>query len=91
MKKHYERYTPEIVEKVCGTSKAQFLKVCEYIGSTGKAGRGQPAEQRRAAANDADHLILGRRGTGGFSRLTLGSVSSQVAQHAACPVTIVPD
>ncbi len=39
MKQHYERYTPEIVEKVCGTPKAQFLKVCEYIGSTGKAGR----------------------------------------------------
>ena len=43
------------------------------------------------AAKDADHLILGRRGTGGFSRLTLGSVSSQVAHHASCPVTIVPD
>ena len=43
------------------------------------------------AAREADHLILGRRGTGGFNRLTLGSVSSQVAHHAECPVTIVPD
>ena len=52
---------------------------------------GQPAEQMLEAAKEADHLILGRRGTGGFNRLTLGSVSSQVAHHADCPVTIVPD
>jgi nucleotide-binding universal stress UspA family protein len=52
---------------------------------------GQPAAQMLEAAKDADHLILGRRGSGGFNRLALGSVSSQVAQHAPCPVTIVPD
>jgi nucleotide-binding universal stress UspA family protein len=52
---------------------------------------GQPAEQLIEAAKDADQLVLGRRGTGGFSRLTMGSISSQVAQHASCPVTIVPD
>jgi formate dehydrogenase major subunit len=34
MKKHYSRYTPEMVEKVCGTPKEQFLKVAEMIGST---------------------------------------------------------
>ena len=39
MKQHYARYTPDIVEKICGTPKDKFLKVCEYIGSTGKAGR----------------------------------------------------
>ncbi len=39
MKQHYARYTPDIVEKICGTPKDKFLKVCEYIGSTGRAGR----------------------------------------------------
>ena len=39
MKAHYARYTPEVVDKICGTPKDKFLKVCEYIGSTGKAGR----------------------------------------------------
>jgi nucleotide-binding universal stress UspA family protein len=52
---------------------------------------GQPTAQLLEAAQGADHLILGRRGSGGFNRLTLGSVSSQVAHHAPCPVTIVPD
>ena len=39
MKVHYSRYTPEMVEKICGTPKDKFLKVCEYIGSTGRAGK----------------------------------------------------
>ena len=34
LKKHYGRYTPEMVEKICGTPKEQFLKVAEMIAST---------------------------------------------------------
>jgi formate dehydrogenase major subunit len=34
LKKHYSRYTPEMVSKICGTPKEQFLKVAEMIGST---------------------------------------------------------
>jgi len=34
LKKHYSRYTPEMVEKVCGTPKDQFLKVADMIAST---------------------------------------------------------
>ena len=34
MKQHYSRYTPEMVEKICGTPKDQFLKVCEMLAST---------------------------------------------------------
>ena len=33
MKKHYERYTPEMVEEVVGMSKAQFEELAETIGS----------------------------------------------------------
>jgi len=39
LKKHYSRYTPEMVEKVCGTPKEQFLKVAEMISSTASADR----------------------------------------------------
>jgi hypothetical protein len=42
------------------------------------------------ASEDADLLIVGSRGAGGFTRLMMGSVSSQVSHHAHCPVVIVP-
>jgi formate dehydrogenase major subunit len=34
LKKHYARYTPDMVERVCGTPKEKFQQVCELIGST---------------------------------------------------------
>jgi nucleotide-binding universal stress UspA family protein len=42
------------------------------------------------AAQDADMLVVGSRGGGGFAHLLLGSVSSQVIQNAPCPVVTVP-
>ena len=39
LKKHYSRYTPDLVSKVSGTPKEQFLKVCEYIADTAAANK----------------------------------------------------
>jgi nucleotide-binding universal stress UspA family protein len=49
-----------------------------------------PARGLLGAAGDADLLVVGARGMGGFRGLLLGSVSQQVAHHAPCPVVIVP-
>ena len=34
LREHVSRYTPEVVENICGTPKADFLTVCEYIAET---------------------------------------------------------
>jgi formate dehydrogenase-N alpha subunit len=39
LKQHVERYTPEVVEQICGTPKDAFLKVAEIVTSTGNAAR----------------------------------------------------
>ncbi|MDP9889577.1 universal stress protein [Pseudarthrobacter enclensis] len=50
--------------------------------------RDPPAKALLRAAKDAQLLVVGSRGHGGFAGLLLGSVSAQVAQHANCPVLI---
>jgi nucleotide-binding universal stress UspA family protein len=42
------------------------------------------------ACDDADLLVIGTRGLGGFSRLLLGSTSHQCATHARVAVVVVP-
>ena len=84
-----------LTEKAKEAAKAETDQVLAALGSqlasvTVTAVHGLPADELIKASQGADMLVLGRRGMGGFARLTMGSVTSQVAHHAHCPVLIVP-
>lgn len=50
---------------------------------------GAPAEEILGLAGDAEMIVVGSRGAGGFKKLLLGSVSSTVTHHAHCPVVVI--
>jgi nucleotide-binding universal stress UspA family protein len=59
------------------------------VPATALVEHGNAAASLIDASAEADLLVVGSRGHGGFTGLLLGSVSAQCAQHAQCPVVIV--
>jgi nucleotide-binding universal stress UspA family protein len=71
-------------EAVAAAKELQSTIECE-----GKAVQGQPAEVLLQEVRNADLIVVGNPATAASPALLLGSVSHQVVQHAACPVTVV--
>jgi nucleotide-binding universal stress UspA family protein len=74
----------ELVDKVASEVGGALPAVTVTVAS------GNAAEELVNASRDADLLVVGSRGAGGFGRLLVGSVSSQVVHHAVCPVVVIP-
>ncbi len=51
---------------------------------------GHSSEVLLEKSGEADLVVVGSRGHGGFKEMLLGSVSSQLVHHAKCPVVVVP-
>jgi nucleotide-binding universal stress UspA family protein len=86
----------ELTEKAQTAVKEESDKVLTGLeGShpesvTVNAVHGFPVEELINASKEADMVVLGSRGVGGFTRLMLGSTAGQVVQHAHCPVVVIP-
>lgn len=81
---HVQDATEKLVQDVTAGRPAAGQEVAV------RAVSGLPADELIRASAEADLLVLGARGAGGFRRLMLGSVSTEVSHHARCPVVIVP-
>jgi nucleotide-binding universal stress UspA family protein len=87
---------PEL-EKTRHAAEDMVAKAAVQLGESRPASvtlhavNGFAAEELINASRDADLLVVGSRGAGGFTRLMMGSISDQVVHHAHCPVVVVPD
>jgi nucleotide-binding universal stress UspA family protein len=84
--------SPETQQKVKASAEEIVKEAADRHGQlqvTVRTVSGVPADEIIKASENADLVVVGARGAGGFARLSMGSVSSQVAHHAHCPVVIV--
>jgi nucleotide-binding universal stress UspA family protein len=70
-----------VIKEVVGDSKVEISK---------EVAQGHPARALldAAAESNADLLVVGNRGHGGFTGVLLGSVSQHCVHHATCPVVV---
>jgi nucleotide-binding universal stress UspA family protein len=85
-----------ITDKARQATEEAVAKITSQLGDAQPASvsvravSGLATQELLNASQDSDLLVVGSRGGGGFARLRVGSVSSQVLHHAACPVVVVP-
>jgi len=87
-----ERYVPDSSQR---TAEDLLREIRDVLGEDPpvlvqpRVKQGPPAKVLIEESANADLLVVGTRGHGGFRGLVLGSVSQHVAAYAKCPVAVV--
>jgi nucleotide-binding universal stress UspA family protein len=84
-----EREVRGHAEEMVDAAAAEVAGTHPGLTVTAVAVHGDATGALLSAANDADLVVVGHRGRGGFTSLLLGSVSQRIATHAACPVAVI--
>lgn len=71
------------IEKVLGADGKDLDVTFELL-------EGAPSLRLLELDHIGEMIVVGSRGHGGFAGLLLGSVSQHLAEHAHCPVVIIP-
>lgn len=85
----YEEFEKSALE-VAREAAAHVAEVAPEVQHEVVVDEGQAGKVILAHAEDADLLVVGRKGYGTFREMLLGSVSRQLTVHAKCPLLIVP-
>jgi nucleotide-binding universal stress UspA family protein len=64
-------------------------KLAPEVTVTTKLIEGAPAAALLKVLDEAQMIVVGTRGVGGFAELVVGSTSLKLATHAPCPVVVV--
>ncbi|HST64707.1 MAG TPA: universal stress protein [Mycobacteriales bacterium] len=76
-------------ERVVGAALEAVRAEFPDLAVTGEVGTGRPTPALLELSEQADLVVVGARGVGGFPGLLMGSVSGQLAEHGLCPVAVV--
>ena len=86
--------SPDYAKVLRGEAERRLADWCAATTSAGSLDSllvdGDPNALLDAAAKNADLLVVGTRGAGGFAHLHLGSVAHHLAHHTEVPLAIVP-
>ncbi|NUS73125.1 MAG: universal stress protein [Corynebacteriales bacterium] len=80
----------EAAVSLLSAAKATISELAPEVTVISESVEGTASSVLLTAAEKANLVVLGRRGTGGFGNILIGSTAVHVTRHAACPTAVVP-